>query len=347
MLAKLLPVFEKYLLFPHVSDGKNKSPLGQEAACTLIIGVSGGPDSIALLDILMQLKKRRPFASLQIAVGHLNHGLRGKTADKDEIFVRKTVEKYRKKYGDSIIFESKRITLPGKSHVEIRGREERRKFFQTLKEKYGAEWIVLAHHADDNLESIFLHFLRGAGPAGLAGMQIAKDGIFRPLLVVSKQKILKYCRQKGLRFRIDRTNKENRFRRNLLRNKIFPLFAKINPSFKKTLIRNAEIFRNIETWLMNEAKCFLDHFDQKYRAIPRKDFRKLPEAIQKTILQLMFQKFTNQPYRLSSVKVTEVLHMIERGIGKKKIQLGKYGSFSLDKGFIRLVAFRNSLLDNK
>lgn len=344
MFAKLLPVFEKYLSFTHVNNKKN-SFLTTQGIDGVIVGVSGGPDSMALLDILVRLKKMPRFGSLRLIVAHVNHGLRGKSSDKDEFFVRKTVDHYRKQHGDFVVFESRKISLPGKSHLEVRGRDERRKFFHELKEKYVAKWILTAHHADDNLESIFLHFLRGAGPAGLAGMQVAKDGFLRPLLAITKKEILQYCRRRKLHFRVDQTNRENAFRRNLLRNKIFPLLRKINPHFEKTLLRNAEIFHDLDIWLIEAASAFLA---QQKSSQPRlnakqtqalfhsKDFLKLPRAIQKTVLQLAFQKFTKQSYRLPSAKIDDVLRMIKRNVGKKKIQCGKHGSFSLEKGGINL-----------
>lgn len=310
MLNKVLPILEEYV----------------KPDDTVIAGISGGPDSMALLDTLVKFSKRIPCTLL---IAHVNHGLRGKASNLDE----KLVLDMTKKYGCAV--ELKKLSL-SKTHIEVRAREERRKFFEYLKEKYGAKWIITAHHLDDNIESIFLHFLRGSGPAGLAGMQIAKDSYFRPFLKVSKKEILSYVKRQKIPYRIDKTNKKNTFRRNLLRNKIFPLLKKINPHFEKTILRNAEIFRDIDAWLSKEAKQFLAKNPESL--FSAKEFLQLPKMTQKTVLQLAFRKFTNQPYRLSSVKISEILRMIERNIGKKKILLGKHGAFLLEKGRVRIHA---------
>ncbi len=217
---------------------------------TVIAGVSGGPDSMAMLHFLAQYASMRAGAETftRVIAAHVNHGLRGKASDLDEKLVRETAQKY------GFIFEAKKLSLQSMSDLENLARNERRKFFGGLKEKYGAKWVIIAHHADDNTESIVLHFLRGSGPAGLAGMQTAKDGYLRPLLAFSKKEILAYAKQKKIPYRIDRTNRKNVFSRNLLRNKIFPLFEKINPNFKKTISNNAEIFRALDQNLTYSAE---------------------------------------------------------------------------------------------
>lgn len=316
MHEKVFPIFQKYL--------KPRVPI--------IIGVSGGPDSMALLDLLNKFSKQTP---LTIIVAHVNHGLRGRAALHDETLV-KTISK---SYGISSFV--KRVKLAGKSHFEEHGRKIRRAFFEALREKFSAQWILTAHTQDDQVETIVFNFFRGSGPRGLAGMQLAAGFYLKPLLGVSKSEILHYLKIKKIKFCLDRTNEDTRFRRNFIRKKMFPLCEKLNPSFRTTLLRNAEIFRSLEVWLQDEAFHFLT--GQKEGAkdgflFHARDFQKLPASVKATVLQIAFQSFSRQPYRLSHIRIQEILRMIHRHIGRKKIILGKYGAFIFKNGNVFLSA---------
>ena len=318
MLNKIFPILSQY-----ISKGD-----------AVILGVSGGPDSTALLNAFVHLahgvyppepwRRRAHSAHFRIIVAHINHGIRGKASDCDEKFVRNLA----KSYGLSCFV--KRVRLAGKSGVEELGRKVRRAFFEKLRFTFRAKWIITAHTQDDQLETIVFNFLRGSGPAGLAGMKIVEGAYFKPLLGVSKAEILEYLASKKLKFRKDRMNEDTRFSRVFIRKKILPLFHKINPSFSKTALRNAEIFLRVDEWLSVEAGRFLG----AQNAFRARDFRNLPAALQTSVLQLVYRRALKNPYRLSSVKISEILRMIGRNIGKKKILLGKKGNFYLDKGLV-------------
>lgn len=283
----------------------------------MIVGVSGGPDSAALLDVLVQYSPQT-----NIVVVHINHGIRGKASDADEKFVRQLAKSY------GLKCEVKRVKLAEKTHQEELGRKIRREFFEKLRAKYRAKWIVTAHTQDDQIETIVFNFLRGAGPAGLAGMKTANGFYLKPFLHIPKAEILQYLKERKLKFRKDATNADTRYKRNFIRKKILPLFSRVNPSFQKTLLRNAETFRAISGWLNSKAEEFLNGRN----TFSAKEFQKLPSAIQCAVLQCAFRNFSKQPYRLSSVRIDEMLRLVDRNIGRKKILLGKYVSFFLNKG---------------
>lgn len=296
---------------------------------TVIVAVSGGPDSTALLYELAEWRAVK--GELQIIVAHVNHGIRGKESDRDEKFVRALAQKH------GLKFELKRVKLAGFSGQEERGRQIRREFFERLRQKYKARRIITAHTEDDQLETIVFNFLRGSGPAGLAGMKIANGFYLKPLLSMPKAEILAYLKSRKLKFCLDRTNAETRYSRNFIRRRILPLFKKINPNFRKTLLRNAETFRDIQEWLEKEAEVFLGGcFDGLSMTIPSRVFLALPTAVQKTALQMAFQKFTGSSYRLSSVKIDEIRRLLARNIGRKKIQLKKGIWVFLEKGKFRM-----------
>lgn len=285
----------------------------------LIVGVSGGPDSVALLHSLVEFSKQSPC---RIIVAHINHGIRGAASDADEKFVKELAKLH------GLKCEVKRVKLAGKTHQEELGRKIRREFFEKLREKYDAKWILTAHTEDDQIETIVLNFLRGSGPGGLAGMKEVFGAYLKPFLHVQKSEILQYLKERKLMFRKDATNDDTRYRRNFVRKKILPLFAKVNPSFKKTLLRNGKTFRRLADWTNQQAEQFLNGHD----SFSAKEFRKLPPAIQCEVLQSAFQKFSKQPYRLSSVRIDEMVRLVEHRVGGKKVLLGKHGVFCLNKG---------------
>lgn len=304
MISKIFPILEHHI----------------DPADTLILGVSGGPDSTALLHALVDFSRTR---NVTLVAAHVNHGIRGAEADGDCTFVRELAKKY------NIKCEVKRVKLAGKTHQEELGRNIRRDFFEKLRGKYKARWILTAHTQDDQLETIVLNFLRGSGPAGLAGMKMINGFYFKPLLRVSKKEILAYLKAHKLKFCKDRTNNDTRYRRNFLRKRILPLFSKINPNFRQTLLSNAQTFREIQEWMEEEAARVTLPFSAK-------EFLRLPPAIQKTALQMAYRKFSAQHYRLSSVKIAEIQRLIARGIGQKKVPLGKHGWAVLEEGKITM-----------
>lgn len=295
----------------------------------VIVGVSGGPDSTFLLMEVIGFFKGKNT----IVVAHVNHGVRGKEADDDEKFVRNLAKAH------GLKFEVKRVKLAGLSGVEERGRAIRREFFEKLHVKYGAKWILTAHTEDDNVETIIFNFLRGAGLAGLSGMKIVDGAYFKPLLNTSKSEILADLKVKKTKFCVDRTNADTKYSRNLLRLKILPLLAKINPSFKKTLVRNGAIFAQIDAYIKVQANDFLDKKGaRKNRAFLLKDYKSLPEAIAFEVIQEVYRSGMKTRYSLPFVKLQEITGMLSKGIGNKKIVCGGGGCFILNRGIVKFVS---------
>lgn len=296
-----------------------------KAGDRLIVGVSGGPDSTVLLDVLVRFGEEK---GVSIVVAHVNHGLRGRESDRDERFVKDISQKY------GVPFFVKRVKISKKSHVEEEGRRVRRDFFSSLKKSQKASYIVTAHTQDDQLETIMLNFLRGSGPKGLAGMRMVENGFFKPFLGVSKKEILEYVKERKLSFRKDATNDESIYRRNFLRNKIMPLLAEVHPAFRETMLRNSAIFADIDRWLVSEAERFFARQTSPLK-FSLEDFMGQPEAVKSTILQEISKRGAGNSYQLSFVKIAEILQMLERNIGKKQIICGKNrGRFWLDKGIV-------------
>jgi len=223
---------------------------------TVVVGVSGGPDSLCLLHILTQL---RPEQNLILHVGHLHHGIRGDEADADADFVAALAQSW----GLPVTIE--RCNVPAlatrqKQAIEEAARQARYAFLGRLAIRTGASAIAVGHNADDQTETVLMHWLRGAGLAGLRGMlpstplaglriyqpdehlfSATNIKIIRPLLEIPRRDIEAYCAEHGLQPRFDRSNLDTTYLRNRLRHELIPLLETYNPNFRKITRRSARI----------------------------------------------------------------------------------------------------------
>lgn len=201
---------------------------------TVLLALSGGADSTALLIVLKKISKILPFSLFAI---HLNHMLRGEDANRDEEFCLRLCA------GLGVECSVKKIPVlqfasQNKMSVEQAGRILRYKEFFLLKEKLQAQKIATAHHFDDHIETILMRIMRGTGIDGLGGIELSRqDGIIRPLLGVNKAEILNYLAEQKVAYCSDATNEENEYFRNQIRNIVLPAFLKREPKFKELLCR--------------------------------------------------------------------------------------------------------------
>ena len=201
------------------------------------MAVSGGADSVALLDFLAT----GSGLGLHLVVAHVNHGLRGAEADADERFVRGLAERY----GVPVETTRTDVRALGRQRrlsLEEAGREARYAFLEAVAGQYGAVRIALAHHRDDQAETVLMRLIRGAGVDGLSGMRPRSgDGRYvRPLLYVTREAIVGYLRRKGLAWQEDASNLDQRFLRNRVRHELLPLLASYNPTIAERLAATAE-----------------------------------------------------------------------------------------------------------
>jgi tRNA(Ile)-lysidine synthase len=203
---------------------------------TVVVAVSGGVDSMVLLDLLARLPELR----LNLVVAHLNHCLRGEESDGDEAFAREAAARY------GLPFVSRRVDVAllkvreGLS-LEDAGRVARYAFLAETADSLKARVVALAHHADDQAETVLLRLLRGSAAPGLCAMQPkSADGRYvRPLLFTSRQEIERYAREQVIRFRHDASNDDQRFLRNRIRHELLPALAGYNPAIAERLAATA------------------------------------------------------------------------------------------------------------
>ena len=215
---------------------------------TVVVGVSGGPDSVALLHCLTRLS-----LDITLHVAHLNHRLRGASSDEDAEFVRDLAMKWGLRY----TIGARDVGLLAQERgegVEEAARAARFEFFAEVMAEAGTDSVALAHTADDQAETVLLHLLRGTGMAGLRGMlpvsiwRLAGEGddtedmpIVRPMLDVSRDEVLDYCREHGLASREDETNLNPTFLRNRIRHHLIPYLGGYNPRAREVLARTARL----------------------------------------------------------------------------------------------------------
>lgn len=204
----------------------------------LLLAVSGGVDSVVLAHLCKN-------AGFEISIAHCNFQLRGEESLKDEQFVKELALHLNLKYY-SKSFDTKNIAATSKKGIEETARDLRYQWFYELVQEHNLSNIVTAHHADDNIETITMHFFRGTGIRGLKGI-LPKNGlIVRPLLFARKQELIEYAATNKISYIVDSTNTENTFTRNYFRNKLIPSLKTIYPSVEQNLLHNIERLHEAE-----------------------------------------------------------------------------------------------------
>jgi len=205
------------------------------------VAVSGGPDSIALLNALIMIA---PEYGLELSILHLNHGIRGEASDNDETFVRETAQ------SKGLPLRAKAVSVPAimkkkKGSLEEISREERYRFFEEILREDSLDKIAIGHNLDDQAETVIIKFLRGSGMEGLRGMLPVRDGSYiRPLINVARSEIDSFLEKEGIGFVRDESNESVQFLRNRIRNELIPeLKDKYNNSLVDTINRTATILR--------------------------------------------------------------------------------------------------------
>ena len=214
----------------------NENHLFTEAD-TVLVGVSGGIDSVVLLDLLDK-------SGFSVAIAHCNFRLRGMESDDDERLVIELTRKY-----DVALFKKSFDTtgyaLENKVSIEMAARELRYQWFETIRASHHFDCIAVAHHRDDQLETFFLNLARGTGLTGLTGMRPKNGKVVRPLLFASRQEIEHYRLENHLDFREDSSNQSLDYQRNKIRHTLLPVMETLNPSFRDGMIRTMSYLEDV------------------------------------------------------------------------------------------------------
>ena len=252
------------------------------APCCVLLGLSGGADSMCLLHILCSM------AGVDVFAVHIHHGLRGEEADRDVDFVKQQCAAR----GVSLTVRYEDVTAvaeQNKLSFEEAGRRVRYDAFEEIAVSEGIAYIATAHNADDQAETVLLRLIRGTGVDGLAGIAVKRGRVIRPLLSCSRKEIEAYCLEKGVPYITDSTNVDTRYSRNYCRHELLPLMETLNPDVRGSLCRLAEYTaedRGFWAALIREAlesATCEDGFDARQLA-------QLPSALRRRVLIAAIRK---------------------------------------------------------
>lgn len=203
----------------------------------LCVACSGGLDSTVLLEVLIS-------SGIKPRVLHINYQLRGEDSEKDEAFVRNLAQKHRLEI--KVVRCPKELTKGKGINLQQAARKFRHELFEEFIQKSPENRVLLAHHADDQVETFFLQLIRGAGIFGLGGMHTERHGIIRPFLELSKEELRNYALENGIQWREDVSNEENDYKRNQFRNIIIPQLQESNPVLKNAVLLMQAAFRDTQ-----------------------------------------------------------------------------------------------------
>lgn len=277
----------------------------------IMVAVSGGADSICLLNILIELKDR---LNIKLSACHFNHCLRGAESDKDEQFVRDFCSR------QGIECVVGRADRENKYKSEDQARKARYDFFENLLAGESVDKIVLAHNLNDQAETVLLRLIRGSGFRGLRAIPQTREKFIRPLLIISRSEIEKYLKEYHQTFRTDSTNSDMVFARNKIRHKILPKIAEINPNIIETLGNSARIFEDDYSYLEETATKHLADIEVEKRikslTLDYHGWSNLHPALKRLVLRLAIAEISDLT-DISAKQIDEVVDVLESGHGKK------------------------------
>ena len=295
----------------------------------LVLGVSGGPDSITMLNVLIELRKSNKI-KFDMVVCHINHGLR-ENAKLDEEFVESFCSK---KDIECFVLHAdvKKEAEETKRGLEETGRDVRYKFYNEILEKTSSNKIAIAHNANDNVETVIMNIMRGSGLAGLKGIE-AKSGIYiRPLIECERSEIEEYCEEKNLNPRHDESNDENIYTRNKIRNIVIPYIKEnFNPNIIQTITRLSDIAKDDLNYLENETReCYKrlvisekEEKNKKEVVLNLKEFNKLDKAIEKRVLLYAINQIFGSTKGIEKIHVEDMIKLCNNNIGNKYLTPNK------------------------
>jgi tRNA(Ile)-lysidine synthase len=274
----------------------------------VLVAVSGGPDSVALLSLLHRLTRTW---RLTLTVVHCNYGLRGSESDDDESFVRTFCQE---RQLSLIAHRPMLAKRRQRSSLQAAARDARYDFMKQLAHEKGADCIAVGHTANDQAETVLMWLLRGAGMTGLAGMPYAReDRIIRPLLASTRGEVLAYLDSEGLTYRHDSSNEKPLFHRNRLRKELLPVITQLAPAAIRVLQRQADLLRDDEHYLdrvtSSLVRTLVCHDSKGGQRIVRQAFMELPVALQRRLVRRILRTYDEEG-RASSLRTVESVRRI-------------------------------------
>lgn len=273
---------------------------------TIIVGFSGGYDSMCLLDILSKIKQEESFYELNVIAAHFNHNWRGEEALKEQEVCRL--------FAASKGFEFFTKMAPGGlKKNENEARIARYDFFEQVYEDYDADAVFTAHNKDDNAETVLYRAIKGTGLIGLKGISVKRNYFYRPLLKTTRAEIVDYCEKNNLAPNNDSSNADTKYRRNFIRLNVIPALEKINPAVKESLNTLAEVAMSEDSIIEEYLSSLRPKIFNGSRIVSQ-EFKTLSKPVKMRILHEYIQSFDlDYDYK----KLNEIYNFIHENIGKR------------------------------
>lgn len=284
---------------------------------SVVAGISGGADSVCLLFMLLKLQKELGFALMAV---HVNHKIRGAQADRDEAYVKRLCQKW------NVRLKVYRKDVPAyakekKMTEEEAGREIRRNCFRQVLKEWGGTKIALAHHQNDNVETLIWNLCRGTGIRGLAGIAPVRDIWIRPLLCVKRREIESYLKKRGIFYCTDTTNADRRYMRNRIRLDVVPYLEDcVNTESVTHMAKTMERMYELEQYISEETRRYQHSCTgQKNgnRTINHKAFTQIPEALRDNVLHEILCEVAGKRKDLEEVHVQMLRDLFAKQVGKR------------------------------
>lgn len=311
----------------------------------IVIGVSGGPDSIALLYALFQVKEK---LNISLFVAHINHMIR-QEADSETKYVQDFCEKLKipcfiKKI--DVITEAKKQKIG----TEEAGRNIRYDFFKEVAKQMGANKIATAHHANDNAETILMNLLRGSGTTGLKGIEKSREDKFiRPIIECTRKEIEAYCKENHLEPKYDKTNQDNIYTRNKIRNLLIPYLERdFNPNIVETLNRLSTIAAKEDAFfhkiVENEFKKLqiigdnIEKTETNYLVLDLKGFNQLDDIIKARLILYTIRQLLGTAQGIEKIHIEDIIRLCGNNIGNKYLMPNKKIKVFVKKGKVFFIS---------
>ena len=328
---KVLNTIKKYEL---IENGNN-----------IVIGVSGGPDSMALLNVLINLKKDKRI-NCEIIVAHVNHGIREEAEEET-----KYVENFCKKNGIECFIKREKVEELAKKQkigTEEAGRKLRYDFFEEVLVKVNASKIATAHNANDNSETVLMNLIRGTGTSGLKGIEAKRDNKYiRPLIECIRKEIEEYCEENKLEPKQDKSNKENIYTRNKIRNVLLPLLEKeFNPNIINSLNRMSKIAKEENEYLQKQVElAYKETVIEEYLGnkllenenvilLDLKEFNDQDTVIKNRLVLYTINRLLGTSQNIEMIHISDIIKLCKNNIGNKYLIPNKKVKVMVNKGKI-------------
>ena len=285
----------------------------------VVIGVSGGPDSITLLNVLLKIKDMG-IIKYDIVVCHINHLIR-KEAIEDENYVKdycdkNNIECYIKRA------KVEEISKKEKLGTEETGRKVRYEFFNEILEKTNSNKIATAHNKNDNAETVLMNIIRGSGTSGLKGIEAKRNNLIRPLIEIERTEIEEYCKKNNLNPRIDKTNFENTYTRNKVRNMLIPYVKEnFNPNIIEAINRLSDLAKEEDSYLKNKTKekyeKILLEKQKNSIVLDLKMFNLLENVIKSRLVLYTINELLGTKNGIEKKHIEDIIKLCNNNIGNK------------------------------